>query len=153
MQKPHKHYDEGEELCRFEPCHKEGHPLVHVLAQEARRKTMDFFPKICSTYLVIFTPWTVFWESCHFSSEWNHLWFINASLALKWLTNVLKNYGSVAVHIAFWDISRRKSNAAKISLADACTLSHGFQICLSDNVAHPPMEHSSLSLMTLAKIP
>ena len=50
---------EGKRQHPFEPCREEGHPLVHphvyILAQGACQKTVDFFLKICSTYLVIFT--------------------------------------------------------------------------------------------------
>ena len=49
--------------------------------------------------------------------------------------SVLKTCGSVAVHIAFGDVSRGKSNAAKIALAAAYNLPHGFQTYLSDSVA------------------
>ena len=48
---------------------------------------------------------------------------------------MLTNCGSVAVQIAFGEISRGKSNAAKIALAAACNLQHGFQTYLSDSVA------------------
>ena len=59
-QKPHKHYNEGEELCSFKPCRERGAPPsctlhVYVLAQGACQKPVDFFPKVCSMYLVIFT--------------------------------------------------------------------------------------------------
>ena len=70
-QKPYKRYDEGEGLHPFEPCCKGDTPLVHprvyVLAQRAHRKSVDFFPKVCSTYLVIFTHLDLFLrELCFF---------------------------------------------------------------------------------------
>lgn len=49
--------------------------------------------------------------------------------------SVLKTCGSVGVHIAYGEVSKGKSNAAKIALAAACNLSHGFQTYLSDSVA------------------
>ena len=83
-QKPHGHYNEGEGLCTFEPCCKKGQPLsctphVYVLAQGAHRKTVEFFPKICSTYLVIFIPLDHFLRDLSFF-KWR---CINTSLAQK----------------------------------------------------------------------
>ena len=56
--------DEGEGLRPFEPCQESGttslmHPYVYVLAQGVHQKTADFFPKICSMYLVILHLWTI----------------------------------------------------------------------------------------------
>ena len=59
IQKPHKHYNEGKGLCPFEPCCEEGTspsctPRLHILAQ-GHTENPWIFPKICYTYLVIFT--------------------------------------------------------------------------------------------------
>ena len=96
--KLHKHYDEDKELRPFEPCH-EGwtllvHPHVYILAQGARRKPVDFLPKSALRIWWFSHFWTVFRESCHFSSKWNHLWHQNASLALKMVKITSINYAS-----------------------------------------------------------
>ena len=49
--------------------------------------------------------------------------------------SVLQMCGSVAVHIAYGDISRGKTNATKVALAAACNLEKGFQTYLSDSIA------------------
>ena len=65
MQKPYKHYNEGEGLCPFEPCRKGGHPVVHppvctFWRRGHAEKAWIFSPKVCSTYLVIFTHLDLF---------------------------------------------------------------------------------------------
>ena len=71
------------------------HPCVYVLAQGARRKTVDFFPKVYSTYQVIFTHLDLFLrEYCPFSSKWNCLWHLKASFAIKGLICAIPSLGN-----------------------------------------------------------
>ena len=49
--------------------------------------------------------------------------------------SVLNLLGSVAIHIAYGDVSRGKSNAARVALASSCNLSMGFQTYLTDSIA------------------
>ena len=106
MQKPYKCCNGGEKLRPFEPCRKRGTPPsctphVYVLAQGARWKIVDFFPKVCSTYLVIFTHLDLFLRELFFF-KWNRLWRLKASFAIKGLnpgrsstyqpTSVVSNY-------------------------------------------------------------
>ena len=42
---------------------------------------------------------------------------------------------TVPVHVAYGDVSRGKSNAAKIALAATCNLTRGFQTYISESIA------------------
>ena len=59
-QNPHKHYDEGEGLCW---------------------KPVDFFPESALCIWWFSHIWTISWENCPFSSKWNRLWCLKASLS------------------------------------------------------------------------
>ena len=65
MQKPHKCCNEGKGLRPFKPCHVGRHPLVHPCVyalMQGRAENSWIFSKICSMYLVIFTPLDHFYE-------------------------------------------------------------------------------------------
>ena len=88
--KPHKHYDKGKRLHPFEPCHEKGHPLMHLQfacfsAGGVPTKRWIFSPKSALHIWWFSNIWTISWENCPFSSKWNHLWYLKASLAIKGL--------------------------------------------------------------------
>ena len=90
-QKPYKHYNEGEGLCPFEPCHEGGHPLMHLpcvrfIAGGALKKC-GFFPQKSALRIWWFShTWTFSWKNCPFSSMWNRLWRLKVSFTIKGLT-------------------------------------------------------------------
>lgn len=49
--------------------------------------------------------------------------------------SLLKLLGNVAIHIAFGDVSRGKSNAARVALSAAGNLKNGFQTFISESIA------------------
>lgn len=65
----------------------------------------------------------------------NDATFIGGAVISLFYESTLRICGSVAVHIAYGDISRGKTNAAKVALAAACNLEKGFQTYLSDSIA------------------
>ena len=58
-----------------------------------------------------------------------------AAVLALFFESLLKMCGNVAIHIAYGEISRGKSNAVRIALAAACNLRKGFQTYLSESIA------------------
>lgn len=60
---------------------------------------------------------------------------IGSAVLSLFYESMLKLCGSVAVHMAFGEVSRGKSNAVKIALAACCNFPKGYETFLTDSSA------------------